>query len=99
MTYFNPRIYNYSNLKAADKDLIDFALTVLEAEAEIDFGDFESEALEKFAEKVESSLIEGQLMNIMDHIVGIIDGYGEAVEEKDTNDFFFGCELIKHFRN
>lgn len=100
MSYYNPKIYNYSNLHEEDKNavwiikncFIDTLNGISETELE-NCTTIEKMEAEIRNEAIEDAkdLLKGQLI---DFIVSIIDSYDENEEIKkiDTDDYFYGLE-------
>lgn len=100
MSYYNPKIYNYSNLHEEDKkqvkliknvfiDTLDYSLS----------SDFEEETiLEKMKTEIRAQAVEDaqQLLydRLIEYIVCLIDSYeqDEPIDEIDTDDYFYGLD-------
>ena len=105
MPYFNPKIYNYSNLNESDHLLINCMLMCANeldsvvGDFESDLADRESSILDKIkAENGIEALQIGQqaiLHHIVETMVAIIGNYEHDVPEINTNDYFYGCELFE----
>ena len=105
MSYFNPKIYNYSNLNESDRLLINCMLMCANeldsvvGDFECDLADEESSILDKIkAENGIEALQIGQqaiLHHIVETMVAIIDNYEHDIPEIDTNDYFCGCTLFE----
>lgn len=104
MTYYNPKVYNYSNLKDKDKEIIDcICITALDAvenaivEKEDELVD-EEVILEKIRLQSEiSALIEVEQniqLEMIELMVSTIEHYPEEFQDEDlknTDDHFYGC--------
>lgn len=100
MSYFNPKIYNYSNLHKEDKNKVwiikNFFIETLDGLLETELEDcttiqkmeaeIRNEAIEDAKELLKGELIE--------YMVSLIDSYfeNEEVNKKDTDDYFYGLE-------
>ena len=99
MSYYNPRIYNYSNLHREDKVTVHIMMWTLDTIENME-ANFEPQArastMEKMfsetAQEVISEIEERVLGEIIEFIVSTIDGYDHEVNEIDTTDFIFGME-------
>ena len=108
MSYYDPRIYNYSNLEEKDKKIIDLmvatALDSMEG-AKNDFeDDLECEGMPgygvslmdriKSEERIAgiSHAEELFVTSVMEIIVAWIDDYDHDVPEVETNDYFYGFD-------
>lgn len=97
MSYYNPRIYNYSNLKPEDKRFI-YAMSLMVEGLELHECDYliedECSTLERIeceiAQEVLKEAEEYLKADMREFIVAIIDGYEEDVPEVDTDDHFYG---------
>lgn len=103
----NPRIYNYSNLKEEDKQMIrGIAYATNTLSNALDNIDLEPcETLKKMYTEIAENTIEDCEKEIyyqtIDLIVGIIDNFYEGYEckEYDTDDYFFGLKDDIDFPN
>lgn len=99
MTYYNPRIYNYSNLLREDKLRVHVMMWTLDAIENME-AEYEPEPRSTIMEKMFSetaqeviSEVEERVMHvIIEFIVSTIDSYDHEVDEIDTMDFLFGME-------
>lgn len=96
MTYYNPRIYNYSNLHDEDKrefkmimyfiNSIDNIIADYEVEEETliekAVNEIKLATLNEVKERLEHELVE--------YIVSVMDNYDEDAKEIDTDDYFYG---------
>lgn len=98
--YYNPRIYNYSNLKDEDKKVVDYLLLMSERmedleDAENMDADFSDTTYEKIQHEIRAGAyndaVDEIIMFIIEIMVSMIENYDEDVEELDTHDFFVGC--------
>jgi len=104
MSKYNPRIYNYYNLKEEDKTYINAKAEVissLEAEQHEYFYIGEPTVLEKMfvetAQEVLNHVKKSLIRDLVEFIVVTIDSYEEDVEEIETSDFFYGMDY--YFEN
>ena len=102
MTYFNPRIYNYHNLKEEDKKVVDGMIYLVDSleNMEADYLGYEDETtMEKIQNEIAlETLQEAQerlKYDIAEFMVAMIENYDEDVEEIDTDNYFYGCPLVK----
>lgn len=96
MTYFNPKIYNYSNLKKEDQKIIDIILMTMDNCLHVE--KFEDDIT--IFEKMKNEIAEAAVREIKDNIykfiisliVSTIDAYEETYEitEKETTSFLYG---------
>lgn len=96
MTYYNPRIYNYSNLHDEDKrefkmimyfiNSIDNIIADYEVEEETliekAVNEIKLVTLNEVKERLEHELVE--------YIVSVMDNYDGDVKEIETDDYFYG---------
>lgn len=105
MSYFDPRYYNYNNLSKENKWIVDFMIDEVEQlENVIDDAkyDLEHNCKESYINQANVNCALEYLFeahdqltaNIIDTMVGLIEGQDGDVEECDTNDYFFGCDRI-----
>ena len=99
MSHYNPRVYNYSNLKDEDRRMVNGFIYMMNSVENMkdDFEmDVEIEFLKKpfyqTAELVIDQAIQHMANDIVEFIVSTIDGYDEEVEEYDTDDYLYGLE-------
>lgn len=100
MSNYNPKVYNYSNLKDEDKKLIRMMLSMVDSTMEVmeEFElqkEYEDETiLNKIAFEERGigadEARRSMLYDIVEEIVYLIDNYDEEVSEKETDDFFYG---------
>lgn len=99
MSYYNPRIYNYSNLHREDKVTVHIMMWTLDTIENMETN-YEpkprASIMEKMfsetAQEVISEIEERVLDEIIEFIVSTIDSYEHEVDEIDTADFLFGME-------
>lgn len=106
MTYFNPRIYNYHNLKKRDKNVVDGMVYLIDSleNMEADHVGYEDETtLDKIQNEIAlETLREAQerlKCDIVEFMVSMIETYDEEVEEIDTDNYFYECPLVKDDEN
>lgn len=103
MTYYNPKIYNYSNLLREDKIRVHVMMWTLDAIENME-AEYEPEPRSTIMEKMFAqtaqeviSEVEERIMHvIIEFIVSTIDSYDHEVDEIDTMDFLFGMEGHHH---
>lgn len=105
MTYFDPKIYNYNNLKKKDQLIIDDIMQfgfmpVVNSEYDLHY-DLKSEnTLSKMVAEIKlSALKEAEqhiVYDVIELIVSIIEKYEEQVEEKDC-DYLDGCQVWEEY--
>lgn len=100
MSYYNPKIYNYSNLHEEDKEKVKVIKQIFidPLESPLDL-DFEQETiLEKMKAEIRAEAFEdaqGMLYDqLVEYIVYLIDSYkqDEPIDEIDTDDYFYGLD-------
>lgn len=100
--FYNPRIYNYSNLNERDKEIADMMLMQLEEIEFIgdDYLDVANDEDSLIKERIEAEI---KLMaltdvykhlfeNIIEFMISCIEHYEDDVVEIDTNNFLFGYQ-------
>lgn len=100
MSYYNPKIYNYSNLHEEDKEKVKVIKQIfidpLESPLELDFE--QETILEKMKAEIRAEAFEdaqGMLYDqLVEYIVYLIDSYkqDEPIDEIDTDDYFYGLD-------
>lgn len=100
MSYYNPKIYNYSNLHEEDKEKVKVIKQIFidPLESPLDL-DFEQETiLEKMKTEIRTQAFEDaqQLLydQLIEYMVCLIDSYeqDEPIDEIDTDDYFYGLD-------
>lgn len=96
---YNPRIYNYSNLKKEDQIIVDYMIYLTDSIEEMKYDydtDMNTSHLEKIfnetAVEVVDEVIERVIEEILEFIVSTIENYDEDIEEIDTDDFLYGMK-------
>lgn len=96
MTYYNPRIYNYSNLHDEDKREFKMIMYFINSIDNI-IADYEVEEetlIEKAVNEIKLATlneVKERLENeLLEYIVSVMDNYDEDVKEIDTDDYFYG---------
>lgn len=101
MTYINPRIYNYSNLKPEDQWTIKAMVNLVGDLDNLEYDydpDREASTLEKIEGEIAVRTLRGAQeylkQSIVDWIVAFIDNYENEyeIEDKDTDDYFYGLK-------
>lgn len=99
MSYYNPKIYNYSNLKPEDKTIIRAMVWMVDSLQSI--GDDyllteEESTLEKIKCEIALETIldakEKLTFEIIEHIVAFIDDYEEEIEPIETDNYLYGID-------
>lgn len=101
MTYINPRIYNFSNLKPEDQLTITMMMDLVGDLENLEY-DYEPGREASTLEKIEGEIAVNTIReaqdylesSIVDWMVSIIDNYEDEyeIEDKDTDDYFYGLE-------
>lgn len=101
MSRYNPRIYNFANLKVIDKVAISSILLCVDElenakEEYARLGNDSSRTMNIIEYECKQEAAEECAENLrivaINTIISLIDGYEEDVEEIDTDDFFYGYE-------
>lgn len=99
MSYYNPKVYNYSNLDNENKFVIDRMIDMVDVvENQIDYLETQEtdSIIRKAMNEIKIDCLKDTLnkmkLDIIEMIVGLIENQEEDVVEKDTNDYFFGYE-------
>lgn len=106
MSYFDPKIYNYSNLTDADKHIVD-AMLMIVCSANDKCCDYRFDLdwqKPTILEKIESEiaiqtikeLVEDLKSDVVDFIVSRIDGYEHDVNSIETTDYFYGFDILSY---
>lgn len=100
--YFDPKIYNYSNLTKEDRRIIDYMMDFTLSSIDAMYNDYDMELRVndnilnsiRFEERIIAlkEVYENFIGNVIDLMVSMIDNYPDEIEidERDTNDHFFG---------
>lgn len=108
MSYYSPKIYNYSNLEEKDKRIIDLmvgtALDAMEAakadyDNDLEFANMTECNVSSLDKIITEERIAGIshaeemfVNNMIEIIVSWIDDYDHDVPEIDTKDYFYGFD-------
>lgn len=107
MTYYDPKIFNYSNLNERDQstlnDMIFWLMNEVERKCEElkdDSNDAENSIEERLRAEIQYEAVKGLsddlVMQLVEFIVNAIDNDDrEDVETIDTNDYFYGCPEVE----
>ena len=99
MSYYNPRVYNYSNLNSTDQLIVRNDLYIIESIKNMKYDydtDMNTSSLERIfnetANEVIDEVIECINYDIVEFIVASIDDYDHDVEEYDTDNYLYGIK-------
>lgn len=106
MSFYDPKIYNYSNLTDEDKSYVDFASNLICSIDDMTYDykvDYDTQStLERIETectvKAIGQAIERQLDDLVEFIVSRIDGYAHDVEKVETDNYFYGSNLIEQLK-
>lgn len=102
MNNLDPTIYNFKNLNKDDKKVIKAKYEILELinkeKEELKDDSIKQSLLNKFLYDItieELELLQEKVTrNIIDLIVTFIDNYDHYVKEQNTNNYFYGLEVL-----
>lgn len=105
MTWYNPKIYNYKNLKEKDQNTFNDMIFFMVNEVENKLAYYDSEARNErltiktqleaeIKVEVVSEVLRELQAQLVEYLVNIIDNYEEDIEEIETDDYFIGCPLM-----
>lgn len=98
MTFYNPRIYNYANLKKEDKLMVRGMIAMIKDIDDLCDDDEPSTIFEKMHAGIKKEVVndikEDMCHSIIDQIVACIESYDDddEVQEFDTFDYFYGWD-------
>lgn len=90
MTYFDPHIYNRENLKAKDREELDYWLNafnnaIYNATDDMELGDGTIDQLKADVVSEFTELLEDEFrLELQDDLIAIIEGYDGAINKKAT---------------
>lgn len=105
MTYIDPKVYNYKNLKDKDKDTFDnmvyFCYEQIEHEInEIEFNaEYENTVQARMNAEIQKealiNLSDRMQSSLVDYLIYTIEHYEEDITSNDSEHYFDGCRFFE----